>query len=47
MYETIALGGPYTGHSVFMPGWSIKLSPNEIKDLTAYVRSISRTASRP
>ncbi len=47
MYVTIAHGGGYTRHSFVMPAWSVTLAPDKIKDLVSYVRSISRTKSRP
>ena len=47
MFVTVSLGGMYTGHSVYMPGWGVKLSPSEIKDVVTYVRAISKTRSRP
>jgi mono/diheme cytochrome c family protein len=48
IFVTVSLGGEYTGHSRFMPGWGgIRLTPAEIKDLVSYIRAISRTQSRP
>ena len=47
LFETVSLGGPYTGHSTMMPAWSVRFSPAQIKDLVAYVRVLSRTAARP
>jgi len=47
LYVTIALGGGHVGKSVYMPAWSVTLSPEQIKDLLSYVRAISHTASRP
>jgi mono/diheme cytochrome c family protein len=48
IFETIMLGGRFTGHSGAMPGWGgIHLKPAEVKDLIAYVRSLSHTPSRP
>ena len=47
LYATIALGGGHMGKSVFMPGWTYRLSPAQIKNLVSYVRAISNTPSRP
>ncbi len=47
MFVTVSLGGGYTGHSRFMPGWSVTFKPQEIRDLVSYVRSISRTKAQP
>jgi mono/diheme cytochrome c family protein len=47
LYSTIALGGGHTGKSAFMPGWTYRLEPVQIKDLVAYVRAISKTLSQP
>jgi cbb3-type cytochrome c oxidase subunit III len=47
LYSTIALGGGHTGKSAFMPGWTYRLAPAQIKDLVSYVRAISKTPSKP
>jgi cbb3-type cytochrome c oxidase subunit III len=47
LYETIALGGGHMGKSMYMPGWTYRLSPGQIKDLVSYVRAISHTAPQP
>jgi len=47
IYMTVSLGGDYTAHSELMPGWDVKLSPAEVKDLVSYVRAVSKTESRP
>jgi cbb3-type cytochrome c oxidase subunit III len=47
IYMTVSLGGDYTAHSELMPGWDVKLSPAEVKDLVSYVRTISKTESKP
>jgi len=47
LFTTVSLGGPYTGHSSVMPGWSVNFTPGQIKDVVSYVREISRTTSRP
>ena len=47
LYATIALGGGHTGKSAFMPGWTYRLEPAQIKHLVSYVRAISKTPSQP
>jgi mono/diheme cytochrome c family protein len=47
MFATISLGGAHFHKSGYMPMWSVTLTPAQIKDLVSYIRSISRTASRP
>jgi cbb3-type cytochrome c oxidase subunit III len=47
LYATISLGGGHMGKSPYMPGWTYRLSPRQIKDLISYVRAISRTPPRP
>jgi mono/diheme cytochrome c family protein len=48
IFETVSLGGRFTGHSGYMPGWGgLHLTPAEIKDVVSYVRTLSRTPSRP
>ena len=47
LYATVSLGGGHMGKSVFMPAWTVTLTPSQIKDLVSYVRAISHTASRP
>jgi mono/diheme cytochrome c family protein len=47
IYSTIALGGGHTGKSAFMPGWTYRLEPAQIKHLVSYVRAISKTPSQP
>jgi cbb3-type cytochrome c oxidase subunit III len=47
LYSTIALGGGHTGKSAFMPGWTYRLEPAQIKDLVSYVRAISKTPPQP
>jgi cbb3-type cytochrome c oxidase subunit III len=48
IFETIALGGRFTGHSNYMPGWGgLHLTTTQIKDVVAYVRTLSHTQSRP
>ncbi len=47
LFDVISLGGGHMGKSGFMPAWTVKLSPAEIKDLVSYVRVLSHTPSRP
>ena len=47
IFMTVSLGGDYTAHSALMPGWNVKLTPAEVKDLVSYVRAISKTTSKP
>lgn len=47
LYATIALGGGHMGKSAFMPGWTYRLEPAQIKDLVSYVRAISKTPAQP
>ena len=32
---------------VFMPAWTYTLKPEQIKDLVAYIRALSRTTPQP
>lgn len=43
LYVIIALGGGHAGKSMFMPAWTVTLTPAEIKSLISYVRAISGT----
>lgn len=47
LFATISLGGGYFHKSSFMPIWSVTLTPEQIKNLVNYVRSLSRTAPGP
>lgn len=46
LFALVSLGGGFMHMSAYMPIWGVSLSPPQIKDLVAYIRSISRTASR-
>ena len=47
IFATVTLGGEFTGHSRYMPGWGgVRLSPAEINGLVSYIRTLSRTESR-
>jgi len=45
LFAMVSLGGTHFHKSSSMPMWSVTLHPNQIKDLVAYIRSISRTKS--
>jgi len=47
LYATVSLGGAHMGKSMYMPSWSYTFPPAQIKDLVAYVRAISHTATKP
>ena len=47
LFAAISLGGGHVGKSDYMPAWSNDLTPVQIKDLVAYLRQISKSASRP
>ena len=47
IFTTVTLGGEFTGHSRYMPGWGgVRLSPAEVKNLVSYIRTLSRTEHR-
>jgi len=47
LFAVISLGGGHFRKAVFMPSWTVTMTPAQIKSVVAYVRSISHTASRP
>ncbi len=47
LFVVISLGGGHLGKSVFMPAWTVDLTPAQIKDLVAYLRALSKTRARP
>ena len=47
LFAVIALGGGHFKKAVFMPAWTVTLTPPQIKSIIAYVRSISNTPSKP
>jgi cbb3-type cytochrome c oxidase subunit III len=47
LYAVVALGGGHFRKAVFMPAWTVTLSPAQIKSLVAYVHAISHTAPKP
>jgi len=42
LYNVISQGGPAVGRSATMPGWDSVLSPQEMWDLVAYIRQLSK-----
>jgi cbb3-type cytochrome c oxidase subunit III len=47
LFALITLGGGHFRKAVFMPAWTVTLSPAQVKDLVAYIRVVSHTPSRP
>src|ERR1044072_6944471 len=47
LLAVVSVGGGHLKKSTLMPAWTVTLSPAQIRDLVAYVRSISHTAARP
>lgn len=47
LFAVISRGGGHFKKSTFMPAWTVTMSPEQIRDVVAYVRAISRTASQP
>jgi mono/diheme cytochrome c family protein len=47
LYAVISLGAGHFKKSAMMPAWSVTLTPGQIKNVVAYVREISHTASKP
>jgi cbb3-type cytochrome c oxidase subunit III len=45
IYATVSLGGGHFHKAVQMPAWNLTLTPAQIKDLVAYVRTLSGTGS--
>lgn len=45
LFALVSLGGTHFHKSSSMPIWSVTLNPDQIKDLVAYIRTISRTRS--
>jgi mono/diheme cytochrome c family protein len=42
LYNVISQGGPAVGRSTTMPAWNSVLSPQEMWDLVAYIRQLSK-----
>jgi cbb3-type cytochrome c oxidase subunit III len=47
LYAVVSRGGGHFKKSNFMPSWTVTLSPDQIRDLVAYVRAVSGTAAKP
>lgn len=47
LFAIISRGGGHFKKSTFMPAWTVTMSPEQIRDVISYVRSISRTAAQP
>jgi cytochrome c oxidase cbb3-type subunit 3 len=47
LFAVVSRGGGHFKKSTFMPAWTVTMSPAQIRDVIAYVRSISRTQARP
>lgn len=45
IFATISLGGGHFHKAVQMPAWNLTLTPAQMKDLVAYVRTLSGTTS--
>ena len=43
LFVLVSLGGGHAGKSAYMPAWTQSLSPEQIKDLVAYLRVVSKT----
>lgn len=43
LYAAIALGGRHAGLSSAMPGWTYELTPEQIRSLISYLRTLSGT----
>ncbi len=47
LFAVITLGGGHFRKAVYMPAWTVTLTPAQVKNLVAYVREISHTPSKP
>ena len=47
LFAVISLGGGHFRKAVFMPAWTVTLTPAQVKNLVAYIRGLSHTPSRP
>lgn len=45
LFATISMGGGHFKKATQMPAWNLTLSPEQIKNLVAYVRALSNTPS--
>lgn len=47
LYAVVSLGGGHFRKAVYMPAWTVTLTPTQIKSIVAYVRYISHTEAKP
>jgi mono/diheme cytochrome c family protein len=47
IFMVVSLGGGHLGKSTMMPEWDVTLTPEQVQHLVAYVRVLSKTASKP
>ena len=47
LFAVITLGGGHFRKAVFMPSWTVTLSPAQVKSIVAYVRTLSEPKSTP
>lgn len=47
LFAVVSRGGGHFKKSTFMPAWTVTLSPEQIRDVVSYVRSISKTTAQP
>jgi cbb3-type cytochrome c oxidase subunit III len=47
LFAVITLGGGHFRRAVYMPAWTVTLTPAQVKNLVAYIREISHTPSKP
>ncbi len=47
LFAVITLGGGHFRKAVFMPAWTVTLTPAQMKSIVAYIRAISHTPSKP
>jgi cbb3-type cytochrome c oxidase subunit III len=45
LFATVSMGGGHFKKATQMPAWNLSLTPGQIKNLVAYVRSLSNTTS--
>lgn len=46
LYATISLGGGHFKKAVQMPGWNLTMTPAQMKNLVAYVRTLSEAPAK-
>ena len=47
LFALVSRGGGHFKKSTFMPAWTVTLSPAQIRDGVASIRSVSHTAAKP